>query len=63
MKNFIIYDSAGNILRVGRCPAEMMVIQAIQTGESVIEGTANDATDIVDTVNKVVLKNVKMPAP
>jgi len=43
MKNYIVYNSVGEILRTGYCPDEMINIQA-QAGESVIEGIANDVT-------------------
>jgi len=46
MKNFIVYNSIGEILRTGICPDEMVDIQA-QTGESVMEGIANDVTQYI----------------
>jgi len=42
MKNYIVYDSTGKILRTGTCPDEMMEIQAHEPGELVMEGIAND---------------------
>lgn len=44
MKNFIVHDINGNILRTGSCPDDMMEIQAGQ-GELVMEGKANDIED------------------
>lgn len=46
MKNFIIHDTVGKILRTGSCPDTMLSIQA-GLGETVIEGLANDATQYV----------------
>tara|TARA_R110000782_G_scaffold33535_12_gene80802 strand:+ start:178 stop:564 length:387 start_codon:yes stop_codon:yes gene_type:complete len=46
MKNYILYDLAGNILRTGICPDNMLALEA-KEGERVIEGIANDATQIV----------------
>ena len=47
MIHYIVYVSAtGEILRTGICPADMMFLQA-RDGESVIEGTANDETQMV----------------
>jgi len=43
MKNYIVYNTQGEILRTGYCPDEMVDIQA-QVGELVIEGIANDVT-------------------
>ena len=42
MKNFIVYDSNGNILRTGQCPDSMVSIQANTQMETVIEGIADD---------------------
>ena len=41
MKNYIVYDKSGTILRTGICPDDMMNIQ-VQEGELVMEGAAND---------------------
>ena len=41
MKNYIIYNRDGGILRTGICPDDMMKIQ-VQEGELVMEGKAND---------------------
>lgn len=38
MKNYIVYNSNGEILRTGICPGQMVKIQ----GENVIEGVASD---------------------
>jgi hypothetical protein len=47
MKQFIVYDiSKGKILRTGHCPSELVELQA-GAGEAIIEGTADDKTDIV----------------
>lgn len=48
MKNFVVADQNGLIVRVGICPDFMMDIQA-QDGESVMEGIARPGIDrIVD---------------
>jgi len=48
MKNYIVYDNKGEILRSGCCQDNVLLQQA-QEGEFVIEGTANDiACKIVD---------------
>lgn len=45
MKNFIVFDNDGNILRTGTCPDEDFKVQV----ENIIEGVANDTTQkIVD---------------
>ena len=41
MKNYIVFNGDGEILRTGICPDDMMNIQ-VQEGELVMEGTAND---------------------
>lgn len=47
MKRFIIYNTFGEILRAGNAPDDMIAIQA-QPGESVMEGTADEATQYVE---------------
>jgi len=42
MKNFIVYNKDGKILRTGRCPEVDFPLQ-VQENEFVIEGKANDA--------------------
>lgn len=45
MKNFVVYKTTtGEILRTGTAPDDMLAIQA-QTGETVVEDTANQATE------------------
>ena len=41
MKNYIVFNGDGEILRTGICPDDMMNIQ-VQEGELVMEGKAND---------------------
>ena len=43
MKQFIVHDAAGNILRTGSCGDNDLVLQA-GNGEVVVEGVADDAT-------------------
>ena len=48
MKNYIVYNSNGDILRAGICKDSDLSLQAAD-GEFILEGTANDATQkIVD---------------
>tara|TARA_Y100000592_G_C5460306_1_gene313652 strand:+ start:1367 stop:1756 length:390 start_codon:yes stop_codon:yes gene_type:complete len=48
MKNFVIYNSEGTILRTGSCPDEVFDLQR-KDNELIMEGVANDATQrIVD---------------
>lgn len=45
---FIVYNNTtGAILRTGECPDADLALQA-QTGETAIEGEANDATQYID---------------
>jgi len=46
MKNFIVYDEHGKILRTGFCQDNTFYLQA-QDGEFVIKGKANAATQKV----------------
>ena len=46
MKNFVVYEEGGNILRSGVCAETDLSIQA-QDGEFVLEGVADDATQMV----------------
>ena len=48
MKNYIVYNDAGKILRTGSCPESDFDLQARES-EFVLEGQANDSTqEIVD---------------
>jgi hypothetical protein len=53
-KYFVIYNAAGEILRVGDCPEEAFELQA-QEGEFILEGTADCIKDAVDTATKTVI--------
>jgi len=46
MKQYIVYNSIGKILRIGICPDDMMEIQAGQD-EFVMEGVANDVKHVI----------------
>lgn len=46
MKNFVVYEEGGTILRSGVCAEADFVIQA-QDGEFILEGVADDATQMV----------------
>lgn len=46
MKNIIVYDSGGSILRTGTCADEDVLLQA-GNGEFVMEGIADDATQMI----------------
>jgi hypothetical protein len=52
MKQFVIYNNEGKILRTGSCPDDMFDIQC-GDNESIIEGTAND--DMQHVVDGVVV--------
>jgi len=58
--NYIVYEPCtGKILRSGKCPDNMIGIQA-EFGQSVIEGVANDTTQFID--NTVVIDKSENPA-
>lgn len=59
MKSFIVYNSAGKILRTGTCASSDLGLQA-QEGEHVLEGVADDATQMV--VDNEVIEKPK-PSP
>ena len=46
MKNFIVYDTSGAILRTGTCTESDFFLQAGEN-ETVIEGNADDATQLI----------------
>ena len=46
MKNYIVHDESGNILRTGVCPDDMMYLNA-RENETIIEGIASDKRHIV----------------
>jgi hypothetical protein len=46
VKNFVIYNSEGTILRTGSCPDSMFDMQC-GDNESILEGAANDETQYV----------------
>lgn len=46
MKNFVVYEEGGTILRSGVCAEADFVIQA-KDGEFILEGVADDATQMV----------------
>jgi hypothetical protein len=46
VKNFVVYEEGGTILRSGVCAEADFVIQA-QDGEFILEGVADDATQMV----------------
>jgi hypothetical protein len=63
MKQFIIYDASGIILRTGTCPDDAYSSQAGE-GESVLEGTADDLTQKVvagEIVNKTAVEMIGLP--
>ena len=45
MKSFFVHDNTGKILRTGFCADSDITLQAL-AGETVVEGAANDATQI-----------------
>ena len=61
MRRFIVHNQAGKILRTGRCSDSLFELQA-GPGETVIEGTANDETDIITKAGKIKRNARKKPA-
>lgn len=48
MTSFIVYNNTGVILKTGHCPDNMLAIQA-RTGENVMTGVADDASQYINT--------------
>lgn len=48
MRNFIVHNADGRILRVGHAPANMVQVQAMG-GEFVLEGECDPSTSYVDS--------------
>jgi len=46
MKEFVVYNSAGTILKTGFCPEEIFHLQC-GAGEQILEGSADDLTQMV----------------
>ena len=47
MKNYIVYDENDEILRTGYCGDKDFPREAVNAGERVLEGKANDVTQKV----------------
>lgn len=61
--SFIVHNSTtGEILRTGSCPGDMIEIQVMEKGESVIEGNADDLTQYIDIINQTVVDKPAHPA-
>jgi hypothetical protein len=60
MKKFIIHNASGEILRTGECSENAFDFQAAE-GEFIIEGEANDATQMI--VNGAVVNKPPPPPP
>jgi len=60
MKNFIVYNNIGEILRTGTCPDSMISIQA-GVGEVAIEGVASDLMQRINPINLGVIDKVICP--
>jgi hypothetical protein len=64
LKSFTIYDAAGTILSSGHVLAEDLPLQLANYPDAyLIEEESDPSTDKIDTVNKTVLKNQKLPEP
>lgn len=64
LKSFTIYDQLGNILSSGQVLAEDLPLQLTNyPGAYLLEEASDPAKDIIDTINKTVLKNQKPPEP
>lgn len=74
IKQYVVFDSLGRILRHGNCVETDMEHQAYLPGQHVMEGTCNDLTDYIKdfkvlkrpecpaTLEVNILKNVPVPA-
>lgn len=69
MKNYILYNKKGKILRTGSCQDESFDLQVQQEGEFIIEGMANDAIQkiidgkVVDKTLEEIEAEKPMPLP
>lgn len=61
-KKFVIYNLAGEILRVGDCPAEDFELQAGE-GEYILEGEACCKNDSVDPVTESIVPDGRPNPP
>jgi hypothetical protein len=62
VKNYIIHDVDGNILRTGSCPENMLELQ-VNENEFLLEGVANDLTQLVNvSTNELQVKPVDTEA-
>lgn len=62
MKNFIVYNKAGEILRSGVCADDLLEAQAGQ-GEFVVEGVCDLERDAFDPIAGVVVQGGRPPEP
>lgn len=58
MKNYVVYDRQGIIQKTGHCPTDMLELQAGQN-EFVMEGQADEESDLIDVLTKTVLRNTR----
>jgi hypothetical protein len=62
MKNFIIYDTFGEIKRTGQCPDEDFALQALD-GELILEGQADPMKDRVNVSTHAVMAGANVQPP
>lgn len=55
-KDFVIYNAAGEILRIGNCPEDAVELQVYE-GEFLLEGSADCKLDSVDPQTATVIPN------
>lgn len=63
MKHFVVFNAAGEILRVGICQDETLELQASGQDEFVIEAVADPERDSVNFSTNEVVPGGRPPAP
>lgn len=56
LKDYIIFDKDGNIVKAVRCPESMISYQRTSPSDKIIEGVANDSEFQVDVRTKNLIK-------
>lgn len=59
---FIVYNQMGKILRTGSASADDVPHQAMNPGEQVMAGSANDQLDKIDVATKEIVPMTYIPA-
>lgn len=63
MKNFIIYDISGTILRAGTVPDFAFSAQKLKDTEYLIEGICDGQNDTIDITTKQIIPGGRIPDP